>query len=189
MKTINNFRQYIPVLLLATILVASTVETNAQRSYIKTRGNERKEYKSSDKYDKKLAHHEWKENHGKESWRKDEYQARYYSDVKYDKSDYFTHPKYGRVYNRFDHNPIVFNHDKDDYYYYGNHFYTYRRGVGYCMAEPPRRVYFKHLPVECNRVNLNGQVFFSSGDLFFQLSSRGYVLVPSPVGIRITARF
>jgi hypothetical protein len=45
------------------------------------------------------------------------------------------------------------------------------------------------LPLECNRVYVNGHVFFRNGDLFFKLSRLGYELVPSPFEIRFTARF
>jgi hypothetical protein len=36
---------------------------------------------------------------------------------------------------------------------------------------------------------LNGEVFFRYGNLFFQYSPKGYVMVPSPLEIRFTARF
>ena len=85
--------------------------------------------------------------------------------------------------------PVVFHHNRDDYYYYGNHFYTYRRGIGYCVVEPPREMYFSSLPVECERVYVNGHIFFRNGDLFFQLSPRGYAIVSSPIQNNVSARF
>jgi hypothetical protein len=56
-------------------------------------------------------------------------------------------------------------------------------------VKAPRNIYFSRLPMECNRVHVNGQVFFRNGELYFQLSPRGYALVPAPVGISISARF
>jgi hypothetical protein len=50
-------------------------------------------------------------------------------------------------------------------------------------------VYFRTLPAECERVYINGNVFFRHGDLFFQFSPRGYSIVTSPAQVRITARF
>ncbi len=199
MKTINNLRQFIPVLMLATAMIASTVEVNAQNRRSNNRNNEstRNEYKSFDRSEKKTAQKDWKENKNenreKQNWKRNdnrsEYRPKYSSRMKYNQPDYFNHPKYGRVYSRFDHNPVVFRNDRHDYYYYGNNFYTYRRGVGYCVTQPPRSAYFRHLPMECNRVNINGQVFFRNGDLYFQLSPRGYAMVSAPMGIRISARF
>jgi len=200
MKTINNLRQYLPVVIFSTILVASTVDVNAQnhRSEGK-KGNERerKEYKESDRDDERSAYNykrdDRDDNYERKNWKKrenyKEYRPKYSSKYKHQDSKYFEHPRYGRVYQRFDRSPVVFHHDRDDYYYYGNHFYSYRRGIGYCVIDPPRHVYFRHLPVDCERVHVNGNIFFRNGDVFFQLSPRGYSIVPSPVQIRISARF
>ena len=200
MKTINNLRQYLPVVIFSTILVASTVDVNAQnhRSEGK-KGNERerKEYKESDRDDERSAYNykrdDRDDNYERKNWKKrenyKEYRPKYSSKYKRQDSKYFEHPRYGRVYQRFDRSPVVFHHDRDDYYYYGNHFYSYRRGIGYCVVEPPHHVYFRHLPVDCERVYINGNIFFRNGDVFFQLSPRGYSIVPSPVQIRVSARF
>jgi hypothetical protein len=109
--------------------------------------------------------------------------------MNYPHRNYFEHPHYGRVYSRFDHDPIIFRHSHGNYFYSDNHFYVYRDGIGYCSVEPPRNVYFSELPFDCSRVRINGQVFFRNGDLFFQLSRRGYVIVPSPIEVRFSARF
>lgn len=104
-------------------------------------------------------------------------------------SNYFNHPRYGRVYSRFDRNPIVFEHSRGNYYYSNNNFYRYNDGIGYCMVEPPRDIYFSNLPIECEQVYINDQEYFRNGDLYFQLSDRGYFIVPSPIELRISARF
>jgi hypothetical protein len=195
MKTLNIFKQYFPIFILVTAMTVSTVEVNAQ-NYRKEgkneNGRERKEYRDSDRDDNRTANNYRRDdrdrNYEQKSWSDREYHPKYSKKNKYHKADYFEHPRYGRVYQRFDRNPVVFRHDRDDYYYYGDHFYSYRRGVGYCVVEAPRNVYFRQLPVDCERVQVNGNVLFRSGDLYFQLSRRGYTLVNLP-GISISARF
>jgi len=195
MKTIDNLRKYLPVVIFSTILIASTVEVNAQnyqKEGKKENGRERKEYRDSDRDDNRTANNYRRDdrdrNYEQKSWNDREYRPKYSKKNKYHKADYFEHPRYGRVYQRFDRNPVVFHHDRDDYYYYGDRFYSYRRGVGYCVVEPPRNVYFRQLPVHCERVYVNGNVLFRNGDLFFKLSNRGYALVNLP-GVSISARF
>jgi hypothetical protein len=199
MKTLNNFRQYFPVIIFSTILIASTIGVNAQnyrKEEKKENGRERKEYRESDRRDDQTAYNDRRDDRGgnyvRKNWNNREndkkYRPKYNNRNQYYESNYFEHPRYGRVYQRFDHNPLVFHHDRDDYYYYGNHFYSYRKGVGYCVVEPPRNMYFRQLPVNCERVHVNGKVLFRNGDLFFQLSPRGYALVNVP-GVSIFARF
>lgn len=184
MKAINSLSQILPVVLFSAILFGAT-NTSAQNHWKKDK-RDRNEYRERD----------YNRNNDREySYRNDNrhndesaYRSVYYNRSRHD-SRYFEHPRYGRVYERFDYNPIVFHHSRDNYYYYGNQFYTYRRGVGYCIVEPPRNVYFRTLPAECERVYINGNVFFRHGDLFFQFSPRGYSIVTSPAQVRITARF
>jgi hypothetical protein len=199
MNTLNNFRQYFPVLMLATAMSVSTVEVSAQNNRKegkKENGHERKEYQESERRDDLIVYKDRRDdregNYGRKDWNDREnnkvYRPKYYNRNKHYESDYYQHPRYGRVYERFDRNPLVFHHDRDDYYYYGNHFYSYRKGVGYCVVDAPRNVYFRELPVDCERVQVNGNVLFRNGDLYFQLSRRGYALVNLP-GISISARF
>ena len=199
MKTLDNFRQYLPVLMLATAMIASTVVASAEDHHKegkKENGRERKEYRESRHDDDRTAYNNRRDDrdgsYERKNWnnREDdrEYRQKYNNRNKHYESEYFEHPRYGRVYQRFDHNPVVFHNDRDDYYYYGNHFYSYRRGVGYCVVDAPRNVYFRELPVDCERVQVNGNVLFRNGDLYFQLSRRGYALVNLP-GVSISARF
>jgi len=185
MKTINAMRQYFPVLILSFALIAVSVEGSAQ--------NHRKDNKS----DKKNDHKEYRtvrsaKNDGRKSRndyqndRKDfqnrhsdrnkgdyVYNPRYSKKQNHSKSSYVNHPKYGRVYQRFDHSPVVFKHSRGNYYY----------------SEPPRHMYFKDLPFRCERVYANGHVYFRNGDLFFSYSPRGYVIVPSPFQVNFSVRF
>ncbi len=199
MKTLNNYRQYFPVLLLATAMIVSTVAASAEGHHKegkKGNGRERNEYRESGRDDDRTVYNNIRDNrdgnYKHKNWNSrenhKEYRPKYANKYKHYDSDYYEHPRYGRVYQRFDRNPVVFHHDRDDYYYYGNHFYSYRRGVGYCVVDAPRNVYFRQLPVACERVYVNGNVLFRNGDLFFQLSPRGYALVNLP-SISISARF
>lgn len=199
MKTINYLRQYIPVLTISIILVASTVDANAQKNKSDDRNKKmtKTEYRKSDRNYKKTSQNNWRndqgESHEKQNWnsydnRKD-YHPMYSSKMYKGHSNYFNHPKYGHVYSRFDRNPIVFRHNHDNYYYYGNNFYTYRKGVGYCVIAPPRNVYFNQLPETCRRVFINGQAYYRSGELYFQQSPRGYAIVPTPFHVQFSVRF
>jgi len=200
MKTIDYLRHYLPVVTISTILIASTIAVNAEDHSNRGKsgkGHERKEYREPARNFEKKSHYDSRnQKYGNRDDRDREYRAyrndyhpQYTKKKSHSKPNCYTHPKYGRVYNRFDRNPMVFRHQHGDYYYSGNNFYRYHDGIGYCRAEPPRNVYFRHLPVECNRVFVNGQVFFRSGDLFFELSPRGYFLVPAPNEIRLSLRF
>lgn len=194
MKTIDNLRQYLPVVAISLVLLASTIDLSAQNRRNddkKGKDRDRKEYRQPHPHrydDSRTANREWRD-------RKDNDRDRYYYHPKYSKKykhaqvHHYDHPRYGRVYNKFDRNPVVFRHDHGNYYYYGNRFYTYHKGVGYCVTEPPRHVYFRHLPADCSRVHVNGQVFFRNGDLFFQLSPRGYAIVTSPVQVNLSFGF
>jgi len=72
--------------------------------------------------------------------------------------NYYNHPRYGRVYQRFDHNPFVFNSNRGNYYYYGNHFYNYRQGIGYCMIEPPLNIFNE---IQMRLIDLKGYIVLS----------------------------
>ncbi|MDP2337279.1 MAG: hypothetical protein Q8N05_12680 [Bacteroidota bacterium] len=202
MKTINILKQYFPVAVLSLVLIASSLEAGAQNHRNEgKRDNERdhdqNEYRQDDRNQERTANNEWRErkegnrdNRNYESRdNRDEYRPQYSQRNGYSRQNYYNHSQYGRVYNRFDRNPMVFEHSRGNYYYSGNNFYRYNDRIGYCRIEPPRNVYFRDLPFDCDRVYIGGQVFFRNGDLFFQLSRRGYVIVPSPIEFRFSARF
>jgi hypothetical protein len=192
MKTIDNLRLVLPVIFFSTLLL-TVADANAQNRWKKDKHeNDRNEYRGRNDRGDRNHYNNNRENRDyvyENSYDEGKgYRSEYYGRNRHDPRCY-DHPRYGRVYQRFDHNPVVFRHDRDNYYYYGDNFYTYRRGIGYCVAEPPREVYFRTLPVECERVYVNGNILFRHGGLFFQLSPRGYSIVTSPVQVRISARF
>jgi len=199
MKTTYTNSRYFAVISISMVLIASTIELNAQDRKSDRRDRERNNteyqntYRKNDRttVDHKRASYESNyDNSGyKRKYNPKSHKSYYSHKVKHEKVNYFNHPKHGRVYHHFDHNPVVFHHSGGNYYYSGNHFYTYRNGIGYCAVEAPRNVYFRSLPLHCERVYVNGHVLYRNGDLFFQLSPRGYSVVPSPFEIRFSARF
>ena len=200
MKTKDYLRQYFPILTISTLLIASTFGASAedhQREGKGNRGHERNEYRQSDRNNQRAANNERqnRRNGDRDDRNYESRDNRYERQPEYarrndhEHQNYYNHPSYGRVYNHFENNPIVFRNQYGDYYYSGNNFYRYHDGIGYCLSEPPRHQYYRNLPVECNRVYVNGQVFFRNGDLFFELSPRGYVLVPSPFNVQFAIRF
>lgn len=194
MKTINKLRIVLPVALFST-LVITAASASAQNHWKKDKDERgRSEYRErADRGDRGRYNngHDNRDYAYEDAYRHDNGRGYHLGNYKhrFEGHGYYEHPSYGRVYERFDYRPTVFHHDRDDYYYYGDHFYTYRRGIGYCVIEPPRDVYFRTLPVDCERVYVNGNIFFRHGDLFFQLSPRGYSIATSPVQLRISARF
>ncbi len=194
MKTINNIRQVLPVLLFSTLLF-STTTISAQNRWKKDKTERGKnEYRERDDYETrnydKMGHTDQDYAYRNDERNDDKiiYHSGHHSRNKHE-SRYFEHPRYGRVYERFSCDPIVFYNNRGNYYYYGDQFYTYRRGIGYCVVDPPRNVYFRTLPAECERIFVNGNIFFRRGDLYFQLSPRGYSIVNSPFQVRISACF
>jgi len=189
MKTIEKLRILLPVAIFSVIITASAA--SAQNGWKKDRNERgRNEYREredrGDRNRREDRNYVYENNNRHDNGRG--YHLGNYKNQRCEAS-YYEHPRYGRVYQRFDYRPMVFHHDRDDYYYYGDRFYTYRGGIGYCVVEPPRDVYFRTLPTECERVYVNGNVFFRHGDLFFQLSPRGYSIATAPVRLSISARF
>lgn len=202
MKTINAMRQYIPVIILSFAMMAVSVDGSAQnhrKDNKSEKKNDRKEYRTvrSAKNDARRSGNDYRYKDGKDSKKqysdryngKYEYNPRYSKKQNHSNSNYVNHPKYGRVYQRFDHSPVVFRHSHGNYYYFGNNFYSYRKGLGYYVVEAPRHMYFSDLPFRCERVYANGKVYFRNGDLFFSYSPRGYVIVPSPFQVNFSVRF
>jgi len=201
MKPMYANRQFLPVVIFSIALLSGSVVTNAQNHWNdkSNKNKERKEYRDEQTYrsDHSGERDSWSKGNKKQykdkNWDRDndnnKYRQHYSHKYNHSKNDYFNHPKYGRVYHRFDNKPIVFRHSHGNYYYSGNQFYTYHDGIGYCVAEPPRQVYFRDLPFRCSRIYANGHEYYRHGDLFFHLSSRGYVIVPSPFEVNFSVRF
>lgn len=194
MKTNNNFKQYFPVIFLSVMLITSSFPAGAQNRRNPDRGkNQTKtEYRKSSRNENKRA---TAERYQKSSKRYDRNDRNYTRNEtrriveRQDRSVYYTHPQYGRVYHRFDRNPVVLVHNHRNYYYFGNHFYTLRPGIGYCVVDFPRNIYFATLPFDCDYVYVNGLRYYRHGDLYFRLFRGGYMIVPSPFEITISARF
>lgn len=203
MKAIQSIPHFIPVVFFSFALMAASLEGSSQNNRNKghqsDKNRDRKEYRydhssASKHYSKNKGGHKgdknyYKANHSKGSNDNYSYGDQYANRDYHSKKSYYNHPKYGRVYQKFDNKPTVLRHTHGSYYYSGNQFYTYHDGIGYCRAEPPRHVYFNDLPYNCNRVQVNGQVFFRHGELYFSHSPRGYVMVPSPLEVNFSLRF
>ena len=201
MKTINSIRQFLPVVIFSLALMAASGEVTAQNHRDNNKSTKNSNHKESknDRFvknnDRKFGN-DYRNRDGKNYERQNsdrnngiyEYSQRS-KQPNHSQYNYSDHPKYGRVYQRFDHNPLVFKHSHGNYYYSGNNFYSYRRGVGYYVVEPPHHVYFRDLPFRCERVYARGQVFYRNGDLFFSYSPRGYIIVPSPFQVNFSVRF
>ncbi len=198
----QSIRQFLPGIVFILAMMTTSFEVSAQnsRNYNKSDKNrDRKEYRNdhSNRSDYSTGRND--EHYGDKSHFKVHNRGRDDRDYGYNQGHsnenyhaqqgYYNHPQYGRVYRRFEDRPIVFRHSHGDYYYHGNQFYTYRDGVGYCPAESPRGMYFSDLPFDCNRVQVNGQVFFRHDDLYFSHSTRGYAIVPSPLEVNFSLRF
>ena len=202
MKTINSIRQYFPVVFFSLAMMIASVEVTAQnhRNNNKSdKNSDRREYRNNDRsekeYDRKsgndYGYRDGKNYERHNSGKKNgnyEYSEGYLK-KNYSHKNYSNHPKYGKVYQRFDHSPVIFKHSRGNYFYSGNNFYSYRSGIGYYVVEPPRQVYFRDLPFRCERVYSHGHEYYRNGDLYFSYSPRGYVIVPSPFQINLSVRF
>ncbi|MGE5395795.1 MAG: hypothetical protein ACM3P1_13715 [Candidatus Saccharibacteria bacterium] len=190
MKPIFSTRPVLTVAILSISLLSSSIVANADNHNKGNHGNNkhRSEYRdegnyraySNDRDDRRERNY----RHYKDYRNDDNCRA-----YRHEERDYYDHPRYGRVYERFEHKPYVLRCSHGDYYYTDNRFYTYHDGVGYCVAEPPRNVYFRELPFHCQRVYSDGCEYYRNGDLFFRLSTRGYIMVPAPVEFNVSIRF
>ena len=203
MKAMQSITKLIPVVFFSFALMVASLEVNAQNSRNKDhksdKNRDRKEYRydHSNHSDQSFGRNDGHKGNGKynKGYKSGKNNGNYaygehHSSRDYhSKKNYFNHPKYGRVYQKFDYKPTVLRHTHGNYYFSGNQFYTYRDGIGYCVAEPPRQMYFRDLPYNCHRVHVNGNVFFRHGDLYFSHSPRGYVMVPSPLAVSFSVGF
>jgi len=190
MKSLNTTRTFLTAAILSFAFMSATITANADdhKNNGGHKNNHRIEYNKGEHY---RSHNNGRGNSNKESkkyYKEDKYDHNYRT-YNHDKRAYYDHPKYGRVYNRFKNEPYVFRHSHGDYYYSDNRFYTYHDGIGYCISETPRNIYFRELPFHCTRVYSNGREYYRNGDLFFRMSARGYVIVPTPVEFNISVRF
>lgn len=190
MRPLNITRSFLSTAILTVAFMSASVIVNAddhkKENYKKNK--HRSEYRDGGNY---RAHYDDRDYRGKGNNKHHKHYKydRDYRAYKNDDCGYYNHPRYGKVYQRFGHKPHVLKHSHGNYYYSDNTFYTYRDGIGYCVAEPPRHVYFRELPFHCTRVYANGCEYYRNGDLFFRLSARGYVIVPAPLEFNVSVRF
>jgi len=201
MKAIQSIRYFLPVVIFSFIMMAASLEASSQNrrnNHKSDKNNERKEYRGDRSDNHSVARnnvrsgdrnhyegHKSDGNHGDYSYSEHNSGRRYNGH----QQAYTNHPRYGRVYQTFEHKPYVFRHSHGNYYYSDNQFYTYRDRIGYSVSEPPRDVYFDELPFECSRVHVNGHDLYRNGDLYFSHSTRGYIIVPPPLAINFSIGF
>ena len=190
MKPLNINRPFLLTAVLTLAFVSASIFANADDH--KNNNGHKKHYRSEYREGGNYSRHYYDRDDRGKGHKKHYKEYKYdreYKAYKHDERDCYDHPKYGRVYQRFERKPYVLRHSHGNYYYSDNRFYTYHDGIGYCVIEPPRHVYFRELPFHCSRVYANGREYYSNGDLFFRLSARGYVIVPAPVEINVSVRF
>lgn len=190
MKPLNITPSFLSSVLLTVAFMSASMLANADDH--KNKSGHKKHYRTEYRErDRNHDHYYDSDDRGKghKKHYKEYKHDRDYKAYKYDRRDCYDHPKYGRVYHRFEHKPYVLRHSRGNYYYSDNRFYTYRDGVGYCVTEAPRHIYFDELPFSCSRVHVRGQEYYRNGDIYFRLSNRGYVIVPAPLEVNLSVRF
>ncbi|MDP4184663.1 MAG: hypothetical protein Q8862_05815 [Bacteroidota bacterium] len=94
----------------------------------------------------------------------------------------FRNPQYGWVVTRFASEPVVIRERDWDCYYSDGTYYRYYPRVGYVVTDAPYDTYVNELPDGCRRVRVNGEIYFSLGNMFFSPSGMGFRMVHPPVG-------
>lgn len=197
MKPKFSIRPFLTVVFFSIALMSASMVANADnnRNNKSHKSNNHKEYR--DDRNNGSYHSDNRNNwnkgnnkhYGEQKYDRNKYSRHDYRDQDNYRNEYYNHPKYGRVYSRFDHNPTIFRHSNQNYYYSQNRFYTYHDGIGYCVTDAPRNVYFRELPFQCTRIYSNGREYYRNGDLYFSLSNRGYIIVPAPIEVSLSVRF
>ncbi|NCB06733.1 MAG: hypothetical protein EOM73_01055 [Bacteroidia bacterium] len=132
------------------------------------------DYRTYNHWDRSWERYRWDLN----SWR-DYYSGYNPYSFRYHKH-YYHHPVYGHVIRGFGYKPLIFIHNNHKYYCHNGHFFRFRRGVGYVLVDVPFGIVFERLPYGPERVYVNGYLYFRVGNLFFELSDYGYLLVHYP---------
>ncbi len=134
----------------------------------------RYDYNKYHHWDRNWENYHWNAN----SWR-DYYRGYNPYSFKYNKY-YYHHYRYGHVLRKFVYPPVVFIHNHNRYYCYDGHFFRYHRRIGYVLVDIPFGFSFDYLPMEYERVYINGYMYFRIGNLFFEYSDFGYRLIHYP---------
>ncbi len=93
---------------------------------------------------------------------------------------YYHHPYYGHVIRKFIYRPQIYVHNHVRYYCYDGYFFRYRSGIGYILVDVPFGMSFEYLPNDYERVYINGYLYFRIGNLFFERTNFGFMLVHYP---------
>ncbi len=143
---------------------------NKRNSHIK--GNQN--YNNYKHWDRNWENYRWNQN----SWRN---YYRYYDPYSFkNNKHYYHHNYYGHVIRRFAHKPQIYIHNHTRYYCYDGFFFRYRSGVGYVLTDVPFGMIFEDLPDNYERVLVNGYLYFRVGNLFFERTNYGFLLVHYP---------
>jgi hypothetical protein len=125
-------------------------------------------------WDRNWENYRWNHN----SWRN--YYG-YYNPYTYRNHRYYYHHNYyGHVIRKFVHKPQIYIHNHNRYYCYDGYFFRYRSGVGYILVDVPFGMVFEYLPNNYERVFINGYLYFRVGNLFFERTNYGFLLVHYP---------
>lgn len=143
-----------------------------------SRGNKRNygdiNYNNYKHWERSWENYRWNHN----SWRN--YYG-YYNPYSYrNHKHYYHHHYYGHVIRRFVHKPQIYIHNHTRYYCYDGYFFRYRSGVGYVLVDVPFGMAFEYLPDNYERVYINGYLYFRVGNLFFERTNYGFLLVHYP---------
>jgi hypothetical protein len=138
------------------------------------RHNEKYNYSNYKHWDRNWESYRW--NHI--SWRN--YYG-YYNPYSFRNHKYYYHHNYyGHVIRKFGHKPHIYIHNRTKYYCYDGYFFRHRSGIGYVLADVPFGMAFDYLPRNYERVYINGYLYFRVGNLFFERTNYGFLLVHYP---------
>jgi hypothetical protein len=170
MKTLN-LRLFVTILLMGAVLAVAGQPARGSKNENHGTRNEKKEtYKLDKKSDyrdnirfrgeerpvrKELNHREIRRHEAPRAYNykpSDEYRA-HASPARVRVPDHFRNyrhyyyaPAYGHVIRTFPASPVVFHVRGAKYYFHNDHFYHYRKGVGYVWIENPYGMIFPRLP-------------------------------------------
>lgn len=94
--------------------------------------------------------------------------------------NYYYAPRYGHTVSYFHTSPVVFHAKGNKFYFHNDHFYRYRKGIGYVWIDNPYGMVFPRLPHGAIRVHINGRPHYRIGDVYFVHNPYGYEVVSLP---------
>ncbi len=186
MNTFINFRKIATVAILGFALTIGTLPVNAQGHGKGNRDRENNLKEKEWKHDNrsKNGHNGYRPE--SREFRRDRNREAYnrLSDRKdYREYKYSRHAPWGKQ------RPLTMSHRGGKVYFYRGHYYEYHPNRGYIMINIPLNYVFNDLPYGSRKVWVDGHSYYRHEDIFFKPSVNGYVVIPAPSGITITARF